>query len=256
MKKIFRKVIIIVICFCLIITYQKSEFALAGNDTASAAYGFIVDSGSYKTSVWYNQISTNIKINGYIVGVQTANIGMTRSKNTGKTYYDQVMIKATMKGKQPKTTYTGYAEHLTIESSLPSGTTLVNYSPESEASMKSYTVGLNANNNSVGLTASTTVTQKALVINNYCDTSSKLFKICYDYQHAKLAVNAKSINTYSYNESVQRAHYTLRTTQSKYKIKITFKAKFQRYIGAPSYWAQMTNDYCTVNKTVSLTSPY
>lgn len=91
---------------------------------------------------------------------------------------DQVMVRCAMKGKKPKSFYAGYSEHLTIQSKLPSRTTLMAYSPTQLATSTSYDVGVEASSNkTVGISASTTITKKALEINSYSDVSARLFKL-------------------------------------------------------------------------------
>ncbi len=91
-------------------------------------------------------------------------------------------------------------------------------------------------------------------INNYCDTSEKYFKECYDYKHCFFRWDW-TINKYSYQESTQRAHYTIKTSKSKYKMNILIKAKFERWDATPQYWADAYDTYSTTNHTITLTSP-
>lgn len=235
--------------FCCENAYAKDSY-----DLESSAYGFEVDSEYYGTSYWYNTITTYVKCDGNVIGTNSIDIGMTRSKSTvtGGYYLDQIMVRTAMKGKKSKKGYCGYAEHLTLESVLPAETYLVAYSPESEAGMTSYDIGISADTDkTVGISASTTVTKKALDINNYCDTSKKKFKICYDYKHATLRWNWDTYDKYAYNESIQRAHYTIKSKMYSYKTKLVVKSKFQLYDDVPSYWADPYDEYYTVNHRIT-----
>lgn len=240
------------------VTSVDQSVVYAASDTQASTYGFDVDLDYYKTTVWYNTITTNVKLDGNIIGVCKTNIGMTRAKQkaTGGYKMDHVFVRCTMKGKNPKTNYAGYAEHLTIQSTLPSGTELMSYSPEQEATSVSYDIGVDASSDrSVGVSASTTFTKNALEINSYSDTDARLFKACYDYKHSVFRPNW-SLDKYSYNESKQRAHWVIKTSKSKYATKMIVKPKFERYTSAPSYWASPYSSYSTVNQTITFTTPY
>ena len=230
----------------------------AANHTESAYYGYEVDLDTYKTPVWYNAITTNCYKDGYLIGTCTTNLGVTRAnqKASGGYYMDQVMVRCLMKGKNPTSGYAGYSEHLTIQSTLPSKTSLMAYSPTQLATSTTYNVGFEASSDkTVGISASTDITKNALEINSYSDTNARLFKSCYDYQHSILRPNWK-LDKYSYNESIQRAHYVIKTTSSKYSTAIVVIPKFQRYDAVPSYWANAYSSYITVTHTITLTTPY
>ncbi len=230
----------------------------AASHTESAYYGYEVDLGTYKDPVWYNAVTTNCYMDGYLIGTCTTNIGVTRAKQkaSGGYYMDQVMVRCLMKGKNPKKGYAGYSEHLTIQSTLPSKTSLMAYSPTQLADKVSYNVGFQASSDkTVGISASTEITKNALEINSYSDTDARLFKSCFDYQHAILRPNWK-LNKYSYNESIQRTHYVIKTKSNKYSTKIIVKPKFQFWDAVPGYWATQYEFYTTVTHTLTLTTPY
>lgn len=236
--------------------------ASAANDTEASAYGFTVDRDQYKKNVWYNKLTTNVKSGSDIIGVCTTSIGMTRAKDkaSGGKYLDQVFVKCTMKGRNPKSNKAGYSEHLTIQSKLPSHAELVAYSPESQAGMKSYNIGASVNggteNASVGISGSTTVTKKALKINNYCDTSARLAKICYDYENNWLVRSGyETYGKYSYNESIQRMHFALKTSKSMYGMSLVVKPKFEEMDGT-GYWTFSKSKYYQVNHTINFDTPY
>lgn len=232
--------------------------ASAATHSESMYYGFEVDLDTYYTPVWYNSVTTSCKRDGYVIGTCTTDIGVTRAKQkaTGGYSMDQVMVRCAMKGKNPKSRYYGYSEHLTIQSQLPSGMSLMAYSPTQLATSTSYDVGLEASSDkTVGISASTTITKNALEINSYSDINARLFKSCYDYQHSILRPNWK-LDKYSYNESFQRAHFVIKTKSTKYSMQIVVKPKFERYDRAPSYWANPYGLYTTVTHTISLTAPY
>ena len=54
------------------------------------------------------------------------------------------MVRCLMKGKNPAKKYAGYSEHLTIQSTLPSRTSLMAYSPTQLATATTYNVGFQA----------------------------------------------------------------------------------------------------------------
>ena len=256
-KEKIKFLLMIMLMLCTVIVANPSV-VLAASDTQASTYGFDVDLDYYKTTVWYNTVTTNVKLDGNIIGVCKTNIGMTRAKQkaTGGYKMDHVFVRCIMKGKNPKTNYAGYAEHLTIQSTLPSKTELMAYSPEQIATKVSYDIGINASSDkSVGISASTTFTKNALEINSYSDTDSGYFKACYDYQHAVLRPNW-SLNKYSYNESKQRAHWVIKTSNSKYSTKIVVKPKFQWWSATPGYWASQYSRYSIVNQKLTLTTPY
>lgn len=243
------------LCFS---TTASTLHASAATHTESMYNGFEVDLDTYYTPVWYNSVQTNCKLNGNIIGTCTTDIGVSRAKQkaTGGYSMDQVMVRCAMKGKKPKSFYAGYSEHLTIQSKLPSRTTLMAYSPTQLATSTSYDVGVEASSDkTVGISASTTITKKALEINSYSDVSARLFKSCYDYQHHILRPNWK-LSKYSYNESFQRAHYVIKTNSTeKYSMEIVVKPKFERWDNTPGYWASSYGVYSTVTHTISLTTP-
>lgn len=255
MKKVFAFALGGIICF----SASGVKDTYARNDIEASTYGFVVDNDDYYKTVWYNTITTKVEFDGHIIGTCTTNIGATRakSKTSGNKYLDQIMILCAMKGKHPATNYAGYSEHLTIESKIPYGMELAAYSPESEVKMQSYDIGLDVSTDkTVGISASTTVTKKALEINCYSDKNSRLFKECYDYIHSDLRWNWDVYSTYAYRESLQRAHYTIKTSNSKYNTYIVVKPKFQRWDDEPGYWANQYNHYSTVEHTIYFTTPY
>ncbi len=220
-------------------------------------YGFAVDLNTYKDPVWYNAVVSNCYRDSSLIGVCTTNIGVTRAKSkaSGK-YMDQVMIRNIMKGRNPKKGWAGYSEQLTVQSTLPSGTALMAYSPTQLASSISYDVGVSASNDkTAGISASTTITKNALEIKSYSDTAARLFKVCYDYQHS-IFRPAWRIHEYSYNESVQTSHYVIQTAASKYFTKIVVIPQFQLWSAEPGYWANQYNWYSTLTHTISFTTPY
>lgn len=231
-----------------------SNVTYAANDTEAAAYGFKVDTQQYKDTVWYNTITTNVKSGGDIIGVCTTSIGMTRTEKSvsGGKYLDQVFVKTTMKGKKPKSNKAGYSEHLTISSKLPSSASLVAYSPESKAGMKSYNIGVDVD----GISGSTTVTKKALEINNYSDTSARLAKICYDYENNWcLPSGYNTYGKYAYNESIQRMHFSMKTSNSRYNMALKVKPKFEEMDGT-GYWTFTRNKFFSVDLTINFKTPY
>ncbi len=258
-RKFLRGIVGFALSICLIVCSNVNIVAFAASDVEAGAYGFNVDSGTYKTSVWYNTVTTNCKIDGKIIGVCTTSIGMTRAKKkvSGNYYLDQVFVKCTMKGKNPVKKYAGYSEHLTIKSALPKNTSLVAYSPESIANMKSYDIGVSVGSDkSVGISGSTTVTKKALDVNNYCDTSSRLVKICYDYKNNWLVPSGyNTYGKYAYNESIQRTHYTIKTAKSKYGLSLHVIPKFEVMDGV-GYWTFSKEKYVTVDNTITFTSAF
>ena len=239
--------------------YSSYTPVYAGTDVEASGYGFIVDDEYYRTSYWYNTVTSNVKCDGNIIGTNCIDIGMTRTKSTltGGTYFDQVMIRCSMKGKNPKSGYCGYSEHLTVESKVPNGTTLVAYSPESEAGMTSYDVGCAVDTDgTVGLSATTTVTKKALEVNSYSNGGSGKFKVCYDYIHHLARWNWDVYGKYAYEESRQRSHFTVKTTKSRYKMELVVTSKFERWSIKPSFWAVPSNQYATLIHTITFTTPY
>ena len=230
----------------------------AASDTEASTYGFTVDSSKYKTSVWYNSITIKCKYDGHVVGVCTTKIGMTRatSKTSDSKYLDQVLIRNAMKGKNPVSNYAGYSEYLTVYNKIPSGMSLAAYSPESQSGMKSYTIGVEASTDkTAGISASTTVSKKALSIENMCDTSSRLFKIGYDYENNWfLPSGYDTYGKYSYNESFQRCHYTIKTAKSAYKLVIKVTPKFEVMNGT-GYWTISKGAYCSNEMSIELTTP-
>lgn len=254
-KRIIALVSALATCF---VTSVSMLPVSAVNHTESTYYGYEVDLDTYKTPAWYNAITTNCYRDGYLIGTCTTSIGVTRAKQkaSGGYYMDQVMVRCLMKGKNPTKKYAGYSEHLTIQSTLPSRTSLMAYSPTQLATATTYNVGFQASSDkTVGISASTDITKKALEINSYSDTNARLFKSCYDYQHSILRPNWK-LDKYSYNESVQRAHYVIKTKSSKYSTSIVVKPKFQRYDAVPGYWANPYDSYTIVTHTIKLTTPY
>lgn len=233
----------------------------AANDVGASVYGFNVDNSQYKSTRWYNTVTTNVKSDGHIIGVCTTTIGNTRAnKSVSGQYIDQIFVKCTMKGRNPKSGKAGYSEHLTIKSTLPSGTSLAAYSPESQAGMKSYQIGANAGASksgvSAGISGSTTVTKKALTINNYCDTAARLVEICYDYKNNwNIFSGYETYGKYSYNESIQRMNYAIKTGKSKYKTSIVVIPKFEEMDGT-GYWTFTKKKWYSVNQTITFTTSY
>lgn len=259
MKQLLRKSAIFLIAVIMVVAGIDNGKVYAGTDVESSAYGFSIDNDYYKKTCWYNVVTSNVKYNGNIIGTNTTYIGMTRSKSSvsGGYYLDQVMVKCVMKGKNPKSSYCGYAEHLTVESKFPSGMYLVAYSPESEAGMRTYQIGATAKSDkTIAISASTSVTKNALEINNYCDTSARKFMICYDYIHHTFRWNWDTYAKYAYNESIQRAHYTIKTKKSKYAMKLVVTSKFERWSDKPSFWANGYGRYGELEQTITFTTPY
>lgn len=232
--------------------------ASAANHTESGYYGFNVDLSNYYTPVWYNSVTSNCYMKGNLIGSCTTEIGVTRAKNraTGGYNMDQVMVRCLMKGKKAKRNYVGYSEHLTIESKLPSAASLMAYSPTQLAGSVKYNVGVNASSDgTVGISASTEITKDALEINSCSDTSAKLFKTCYDYQHSFWRWNWK-LDRYSYNESIQRAHYVIKTKGNNYTTSIKITPKFERWDDTPRYWASGYGTYTSMTHILTLRTPY
>lgn len=236
--------------------------ASAAKDVEAATYGFSVDSDQYKKTAWYNTITVSVKSGNDVIGVCTTSIGMTRAKDkvSGGKYIDQVFVKCTMKGRKPKDDKAGYSEHLTVTSKLPSSASLMAYSPESQADMKSYEIGANAgldgDGASVGISGSTTVTKKALEINNYCDTAARLVKICYDYKNNWAVPSGyNTYGKYSYNESIQRMQYAIKTSKSKYDMSLRVIPKFEEMTGT-GYLTIAKEKYYSVDLTINFTTPY
>lgn len=229
----------------------------AESDVGASAYGFEVNSNLYKKSKWYNTITTNVRSEGYIIGVCTTKIGMTRAKNkvSGK-YLDQFFVKCTMKGRCPLSKKAGYSEDLMISSTLPSTASLVGYSPESQAGMSQYQVGASVSSSSVGISGSTTVTKKALEIYNLSDTAARLVKVDYDYENNWWVPQGyNTYGKYSYNESVQRMNFAAETNKSKYKMSLLVQPKFEEMRGT-GYWTFSKNKYYKVNQTITFTTLY
>ena len=258
-KGLLRVVVGIALSLCILVCIDTRTTVFASSDVEAGAYGFTVDSGTYKPSIWYNTITTNCRSDGKIIGVCTTTIGMTRAKNavSGGKYLDQVFVKCTMKGKNPAKNYAGYSEHLTIMSALPNDTSLVAYSPESVANMKSYNIGASVSSDkTVGISGSTTVTQKALVVNNYCDTAARLAKICYDHKNNWLVPSGyNTYGKYSYNESIQRMHFTIKTSKSRYTLSLHAIPKFEVMDGV-GYWTSSKGEYTTIDQLITFTSAY
>lgn len=235
----------------------------AAVDTEADVHGFNVDSGVYKKSVWYNTVTTNVKTDGHIIGVCTTKIGMTRTKNkvSNSKYIDQFFVKCTMKGRNPKSGKAGYSEDLTISSTLPSSASLIAYSPESQAGMKSYQIGVNAGYESggkfsAGISGSTNVTKKALEINNYSDTAARLVKINYDYENNWwIPSGYNTYGKYSYDESTQRMHFAAQTSKSNYAMSLLVQPKFEEMSGV-GYWSFAYSKYSIVYQTITFTTPY
>lgn len=227
--------------------------AYAANDPTAAVYGFTVDTSQYKNTVWYNTVTTNVKSGGDIIGVSTTKIGMTRLKTkSGGKYLDQVFVKCTMKGKQPKHNKAGYSESLTIRSQLPTHAELAGYSPEPKSGMSSYSIGVGSS----GISGSTTVTKNALEINNRSNTATGYVNICYDYDNNWwLPWNYNTYGKYAYNESIQRMQYAIETTSSKYKLSLVVTPEFEEKDGTD--WLALTNNkFGSVKQTINFTTPY
>ncbi len=247
-------------CLLLVCTFSLVGIipAKAAEDLESSTCGFSVDLDVYMAPKWYNTVTTYCKLNGKTIGVCSTDVGMCRAyqKTSDGQYMDQVLIRCTMKGKNPAKNYYGYSEHLTIQSKLPSGTKLMAYSPVQTKDSVSYDVGLNAGSDkTVGISASRTFTKNALEINSYSDSSERLFKSCFDYKHHDWRWDWK-LSKYSYNESTQLAHYVIKTTKSKYDVSVVVKAKFERWDAAPKYWASAYGMYAYKESTISIKSPY
>lgn len=226
-------------------------------DEAAAIYGFEIDLDRYHQSVWYNTVTTNVKADGNVIGVCTTKMGMTRAKQKTSSgdYMDHMLVRCTMKGRNPVTNYAGYSEHLTIQSTLPTDTELMGYSPVQLANSISYEVGGSVGTDKiVGVSGSVTIEEKALEINSYSDTDARLFKACYDYQHGILLT--WKLNKYSYNESKQLANWVIGTKDSSYGMKLIVKAKFERYDAVPGFWATSFLEYYTMNQTITFKSVY
>lgn len=250
-----RSVIAFLLSVVIFLTTARIS-ASAASDAESLGYGFSVDRDTYKKALWYNTVTTKCYLDGYVIGICTTNIGMTRAKectSDGK-YMDQVMVRCTMAGRKPVVKYCGYSEHLTIQSKLPKNTSLMSYSPTELATSTSYTVGMDAGTGGVGVSASAVITKNALVINSYSDTSSGLFKACYDYQH-----NPRwgwSINNYSYRESIQYANYVIKTSNNaRYWTSLTIKSKFERWNNTPCYGAYGYGEYAYVEQPIAVFAP-
>lgn len=245
----FLAMLILCVSTCENVTYAAND----ANDAKAATYGFCVDNEMYKASVWYDSVTTKVYSGSDVIGVCTTKIGMTRTKdNGGGNYIDHVFVKCTMKGKCPKSSKAGYSEHLKISSKLPSKTSLAGYSPESVAAMKSYEIGADFS----GISGSTTVTQKALQINNYSDTSEKLVKICYDYENNWVIPSGyETYGKYAYNESIQRMQFAISTSKSKYGMSIFVTPKFEEMFGT-GYWSPRKYKYYSVEQEILFTTPY
>ena len=115
----------------------------AANDVEANAYGFNVDNSVYKSTVWYNTVTKNVKSNGKIIGVNNWN------------------------------PFSGY------------------------------------------------------------DTYGK----------------------YSYNESIQRMHYTIKTGKSKYTMSMHVIPKFEEMDGV-GYWTFTKKKFFECDCTISFTTPY
>ncbi len=175
---------------------------------------------------------------------------------SGDQYIDQFFVKCTMKGKQPKSNKAGYSEHLTISSTLPSTASLEAYSPESQAGMKSYQIGASASSSSVGISGSTTVSKKALKINNYSDTSARLAKVGYDYENNWfLRSGYETYGLYAYNESIQRMNFAAKTNQSRYRMSLLVEPKFEEMNGT-GRWTVTRKNYYTLCQPINFTTEY
>jgi len=255
-KRFISAIMAIVLLSCLSI--QIPVFADNGSETIT--YGFSVDTEYYEKPVWYTTIISNSRSAGGIVGVCTTKIGATRSKSktTDGSYMDHFFVRCTMKGQtiNPNTSleFAGYSESLIIESELPTETELMSYSPTQIANKTTYSIGLSAGSDkSVGISASGEFTKNALEINNFSDTSKRLFKAGYDYQHSFL--NWK-LNKYSYNESQQYAHFVVKPKQSNYKMSISSIAKFQLWDSEPALFVPEYDQYTSFKYSIGFKTPY
>ncbi len=255
LKKIIFTTLIIVMC---VTSPASMSIASAATDIESSTYGFSVDLNYFYKPIWYTTVTTNCYYNGKLIGVCTTNIGIARarSKASDGQYMDNVFVRCTMKGKYPTKNYCGYSDELTIASTLPTSASLMAYSPTQLATETSYTLGIEANNDkTVGISASTTITKKALDIDSYSDTSARLYKTTYTYNHPILRWNW-ALSKYSYNESIQKAHYVMKTGSSKYKALITVSPRFERFDMEPCYSASTYLQHIKVNHNITLTTPY
>ncbi len=257
------KLVKIIAAFTAAVTIATCNVAnvSAANDVGASIYGFNVDNSQYNSTKWYNTVITNVKADGHIIGVCTTTIGNTRAKTkVSGQYIDQIFVKCTMKGRNPVSGKAGYSEHLTIQSNMPNGGALAAYSPESQAGMKSYQIGANAGASksgvSAGISGSTTVTKKALTINNYCDTAAGVAKICYDYENNwNIFSGYETYGKYSYNESIQRMNYAIKTGKSRYYTAIYVTPKFELMDGT-GYWTWTKKKWYSTVKPISFQTSY
>ena len=88
-----------------------------------------------------------------------------------------------------------------------------------------------------------------------CDTSSRLFKIGYDYDNNWLVPSGyDTYGKYAYNESFQRCHYTIKTDKSAYKLTIKVTPKFEVMDGT-GYWTFTKHAYCSTEMSIGITTP-
>ncbi len=256
MKKLIKCAVAFIIMLCVILDSNAAIIGYAANDTESATYGFYYSTDDYKTSTWYNTVTIYCKRDGNTIGVCTVNIGTTRSKKTvsGGKYLEQIMIKCTMRGKNTKTGYAGFSEHLKVKSTLPSGMQLAAYSPETQAGMSSYTLGGSFGIEEWAVSASTTVNKNALNITNYSDESDRFFCVCYDYENNWRAGSTSEYNTYgkyAYAASVQRCNYTFKPNSYVYGTCITVTPKFE-WMSGTGINATQYKGYASVNKDINI----
>ena len=249
-----KKVIItfITVCILCISIFDTVE---AKTDAESAMYGFDVDDEIYKDVKWYDLGHMSVKYNGYVIGYCTISIGMTRAidKTTDGSFMDHVLVKCTMKGKKVTPVTVGYSESLTVESTSQGNCKLMSVEPRTQTSGTSYSIGVAAGSDGIGISADVSFDRSDLNIRNKSDTSVSKVKILYDYIHPLIRFANKS---YFYDESIQKAHWVNKTKNSKYVNNFKITAKFEIFSGEPNFLSQSLGIYRKNVLNVNLLTSY
>lgn len=250
MKKII--ITFITVCVLCVSVFQTVE---AKPDAESEMYGFEVDDEIYKDVKWYDIGRMSVKTNGYVVGYCTISIGMTRAKSkaTDGSYIDHVLVKCAMKGNKAKTFVVGYSESLKIEATPYSGCKLMSVEPRTQTSGTSYSIGVGAGTDGIGISADVSFDRTDLNVRNKSEISVPKVEILYDYIHPLIRFADKS---YFYDESIQKAHWINKTRNSAYTTTIKVTAKFELFNAEPSFMATAQMIYASKSKNISIKTPY
>lgn len=252
-----KKILGIMVVSVLIMVSITSDVVYGANDYTALQKDFYVDLSTNKKVKWYETITTNVKINGKIVGVVSTNIGTTRTKKEySGFYYDTLLIENIVKGKKGSALNYGYCENLKVYTTAPSGSKLWSHSPVNKATSTSYNIGVGINSDGEkSISGSKNFTKNALEINDLSDTSSNYFCAEYDYLQHSFRWDWK-LSKYSYYESTQISAYTLRTKKSKYDNEINIYAKFESWDSEPGFWAGAWKRYGSSTTTIEFVNQY